>query len=133
MSDPSGWWAKKLGGTRQQGPSPAPQQQAPNLPPGAPQYQQQPLYAQPQPQPLDTSQIRVTPENFMQVARFWKGGVAHQIDREPCPQCGGNQYFSRTNGRSRLPPPAPHCYNCGYNGGLFDQGSPEAWGATQTG
>jgi hypothetical protein len=128
MSD---WWARHLGPARREAPSPVPrQQQASNFPPGGYQQpQDQQIYAQPQTQEFDTSQIRVTPENFMQVARFWKGGQAHRVDTQPCPQCGSGQYFSRANGMSRLPPPAPHCYNCGYNGGLFDQGQPETWGA----
>jgi hypothetical protein len=130
MSDSSSWWAKKL--AARQDPAPQPRAGLPvNMLPG---YQQpppqQPLYAQPQQQPFDPSQIRVTTENLFQAAAHWKGGQAHRIDTQPCPQCGGNQYFSRASGLSRMPPPAPHCYNCGYNGGLFDQGTPEAWGAT---
>jgi hypothetical protein len=67
-------------------------------------------------------------DNLFDVARFWKGGQAHKVDRQPCPQCGSPQFYSRTQGIRRGPPPAPHCYNCGYNGGLFDQGDPTMWG-----
>jgi len=67
-------------------------------------------------------------ENLYQAMGHWHGGKAHKIDREPCPECGSNQYYSRTEGVRRGPPPAPHCYNCGYNG-MFQQGDPTTWGA----
>ena len=58
---------------------------------------------------------------------LWRGGKAHQIDAQPCPNCGGNQFYSRTgHGVRRGPPPAPHCYNCGYNG-MFEQGLESSW------
>jgi predicted RNA-binding Zn-ribbon protein involved in translation (DUF1610 family) len=106
------------------------QTQAP-APPGISDQQPnpQPLYAQPQ---IDPSQIRVTPENLFQAAAYWKGGQAHRIDTQPCPQCGSGQFYSRRQQHSRLPPPAPHCYNCGYNGGLFEQGDPSTWGMEQS-
>lgn len=58
-------------------------------------------------------------------------GQAHKTDRDPCPQCGSPQYFSRANGSKRMPPPAPHCYNCGYNDGMFDQGLESSWVGAQ--
>ena len=51
----------------------------------------------------------------MTAALAWKGGKAQQ--EGPCPECGSNLFFSRTNTEgmpSRLPPPAPHCHDCGY-------------------
>jgi hypothetical protein len=54
-------------------------------------------------------------------------GVAHKTDTHPCPQCGSPQYFSRATANKRMPPPAPHCYNCGYNDGMFDQGLESSW------
>jgi predicted RNA-binding Zn-ribbon protein involved in translation (DUF1610 family) len=119
MSD---WWARKLG--RQDAPPPTPQ--ARNLPPG---YQPQPQYPQQvpqQPQQFDPNQVRVTTENLFAMAGQWQGGPAHRTETQPCPQCGGNQFFSRATGMSRLPAPAPHCYNCGYNG-LFQQGEMSNW------
>jgi hypothetical protein len=132
MSDTSGWWARKLGNARlpQRAPQYVPQQ--PQLPPQGDLYAQPQGYPAPQ-QPFDPSRIRVTTENLFQVAGLWKGGPAHRTDTEPCPECGSPQYFSRRARMSRMPPPAPHCYNCGYNGGLFDQGSAEAWGYTGNG
>ncbi len=57
-------------------------------------------------------------------------GQAHKTDSEPCPQCGGTQYFSRQVSK-RMPPPAPHCYNCGYNDGMFEQGLEGNWVGAQ--
>ncbi len=56
-------------------------------------------------------------------------GEAHRTDTEPCPRCGSNQFFSRASGNKRMPPPAPHCYNCGYNDGMFEQGLATSWNA----
>lgn len=128
MSD---WWAKKLGGAGR----PAPQQYQPQqyqVPQGTPQPQGYSTegatgrYAQ-QLANLEQQQ-GVTTENLFEMARFWKGGPGHRADPDPCPECGSNQYFSRAAKHSRLPPPAPHCYNCGFNG-LFEQGDPATWGA----
>jgi hypothetical protein len=67
-------------------------------------------------------------ENLWEMAGYWvHGGPAHKIDREPCPQCGSNHFYSRTNGKAqRGPAPAPHCFDCGYNG-MFDQGLESTW------
>jgi hypothetical protein len=127
VTDTAGWYQRKMASLRgglapsppQRGSQQYPQQQAP-------QYVQQqgPLqYQQPQQMP------QVTIENLFGAMGFWRGGKAHQIDREPCPECGSNQYYSRSQGARRGPPPAPHCYNCGYNG-LFEQGDATTWGAT---
>jgi hypothetical protein len=98
-------------------------------------YVPQPQYPQQQHQLPVTQQMpyvpeapaQVTMENLWDSMKFWKGGKAHQVDREPCPNCGSPQYYSRVEGK-RGPPPAPHCYNCGYNDGLFQQGDPTTWG-----
>lgn len=58
-------------------------------------------------------------------------GPAHRQDTQPCPQCGSPQYFSRAKSNKRMPPPAPHCYNCGYNDGMFDQGLESSWVGAQ--
>jgi predicted RNA-binding Zn-ribbon protein involved in translation (DUF1610 family) len=70
--------------------------------------------------------LPVTLENLYEMAGHWHGGKAHQVDTQPCPNCGSNQFFSRSQGIRRGPPPAPHCYNCGYNG-LFEQGDMATW------
>ena len=67
----------------------------------------------------------MTIENFAHAMGFWKGGKG-QKEQEPCPNCG-NTLWSRQAGPSRMPPPAPLCYHCGYNG-LFEQGLQSNWG-----
>jgi hypothetical protein len=129
----SDWYRNKLASLR--GNAPNPPQRAPYQPQ---QFTGQSNYTQPnqmQPipqhyQPPQPPQEPVTIHNLWGAMHFWHGGKAHQIDREPCPECGSNQYYSRAGGARRGPPPAPHCYNCGYNGGLFEQGDPTTWGAT---
>lgn len=76
-----------------------------------------------------TAPPHVTIENIYEAAGYWHGGKAHQVDKNPCPRCGSNQFYSRAHGIKRGPPPAPHCYNCGYNDGMFDQGLASTWGA----
>lgn len=79
-----------------------------------------PQYQAPQQPP------QVTPENFFTLAQFWTGGEAHAKERTPCPQCGGQHYFSRAHQVSRGPAPAPMCADCGYNG-MFVQGDAAVW------
>lgn len=73
---------------------------------------------------------RTTIANLYEQAGKWRGGPGAKANPNPCPQCGSNQFFSRAGVSKRLPPPAPHCYNCGYNDGMFEQGLASAWGAT---
>ncbi len=120
MSNDAGWWSRKLGTPQQQTPI-YPQQQYP------PQYQQQQAPTHPQaPQHQPQQQFKVTPDNLYDAAMMWQGGEAHRKDNYPCPQCGGGHYFSRINGPSRGPAPAPMCYDCGYNG-MFIQGDPATY------
>lgn len=41
-------------------------------------------------------------------------GMAARTEKERCPSCGGNNFFSRRNGMSRGPAPSPHCWDCGW-------------------
>lgn len=59
----------------------------------------------------------VTPENFLEMAKFWKGGEAKAAAMD-CPRCGGVM-FRRFEGRREA---APLCESCNYNGGMFIQG-----------
>jgi hypothetical protein len=143
VSDSQSWYARRFAQMRGEQAPPlqarSPQQynypqQYPQQPPQQPQYpvqgypqQQAPGWPQQQQAPLQ--QPPVTIENLWGAMHQWRGGPAHKIDREPCPQCGSNQYFSRAVSKHG-PPPAPHCYNCGYNDGLFTQGEPTTWGMT---
>lgn len=136
MSDAQSWYARRFQQLRGQPQQPLQSRQQqynqPGYVPQPPAYPaiqqpqfQQPQYVQPQPQ----GPPPVTIDNLYAAAGYWHGGQAHQIDREPCPNCGSGQYFSRAVGK-RGPPPAPHCYNCGYNDGMFTQGEPTTWGMT---
>ncbi len=126
MSNDSGWWSRKLGTPQQQQQTPIyPQQQYPQQQQQQqqqyPQQQQQQQYPQQQQQ-----QIKVTAANLFDAAMTWQGGPAARTETQSCPQCGGGHYFSRSNGPSRGPAPAPMCYDCGYNG-MFIQGDPANW------
>ena len=140
MSGDDGWWARRLG--HQQ---PPPQQQPNYNVPGTHRQQQpqqypvQPQQFQPQPQPYPQQQqqpsieeqlqhVQVTPENFKELSKHWKGGKGMQEENHPCPECGGGHYYSRSQGARRGPTPAPHCFDCGYNG-LFEQADQATWQA----
>lgn len=64
--------------------------------------------------------------NIQQATGKAQPGQGHRLNPDPCPSCGSNQYFEVLSGKRRGPPPAPHCYNCGYNG-LFEQGLEGNW------
>lgn len=123
MSDSSGWYARKFGGQRQQPARPQPQQPPPGYVPGG--YPQNQQFQQPQQQVQPAP--KVTPENLWHAMQEWRGGKAHKIDADPCPECNSPRYYSRTgDGARRGPPPAPHCFDCGYNG-MFQQGMASSW------
>lgn len=76
----------------------------------------------PPPPGVDTSTIPkgyVTPENFLDMAKFWRGGRGNK-EAQHCPRCDGVMY-RRFQGQKEA---APMCTECGWNG-LFDQGE---WG-----
>lgn len=148
MSDSTGWYARKLGQ-----PQPQPQhrpatQQGGVMLPGRPQQQPQaPMtYQQPQYQPQTQypdygnhvqAQQYQQPTQVVQFAGHqyagaeqYRGGIGQQMNPDPCPQCGGNQYFANIKTKGRGPAPAGHCFNCGYNE-LFDQGDQGSWGQGQ--
>lgn len=94
----------------------------------APQQPQQQAPQQPQqPPPMVQPGEPVTIENLWEKMKQWRGGQAHKSDYGPCPQCNGNHYSSRDGAMARRgPPPAPHCFDCGYNG-MFTQGMASSW------
>ena len=76
----------------------------------------------PPPPGVDTSTIPkgyVNPENFLEMAKFWRGGKGNK-EAQHCPRCDGVMY-RRFQGQKEA---APMCTECGWNG-LFDQGE---WG-----
>lgn len=142
MSD-AGWYARRLA---QQAPA-QPQQQTRAWSPGT--YTPQPQAFQPagvggQPQynpyqtvpgqhqqpPQPPPPGSVTHDNFMQMAGQWRGGPAMRAEPNNCPECGSPRFYSRSKTVSRGPAPAPHCFDCGFSGGLFTQGDPTVWGAS---
>jgi hypothetical protein len=129
MSDTQAWYQRKLAQMRGQQPKPYPQRYQPPQPtpryqaPQPPQWQPQ----QQQPQQPVPQQIPVTIDNLYEMAGHWRGGPGARNNPQPCPQCGGNQYFENITSGKRGPQPAPHCYDCGYNGGMFQQGMESSW------
>ena len=120
--DSSGWYARNVGSRVAQHTQQQQQQQAP--PPQQQQQQQQYVqpqqqYAPPPPQPA-LNNVHDVVAGMAQ----WQGGEATRTETQRCPKCGGNHFFSRAQGTHRGPPPAPSCFDCGYSGGLFEQGDP---------
>lgn len=113
MSD---WWNKKLKGEK-----PTPQ---PNYPNPA-QYSNRPV-AQPQQQQAPVQELPSNGQITMGAAiRNWKGGEAMRREGDMrCPSCGSRNVFSRTgkgaNSMILGAAPAPHCFDCGWNG-LYEQ------------
>lgn len=108
----SSWWASKLGANVPDRP------RSPELP------------ATPSPSaPSSSHSVSVTPENAFDAAMTWTGGEATRNSSGPCPQCGSDLYFSRSNsnsvvtqqGMAKVP---PRCYSCGYTEGRPMQGMP---------
>lgn len=134
MTDSTGWYARHLGG--QQAPPPPPPQQAPpqqlfQPQPQYPQHQTNEGYGQQTPYPPQQYQQPVVPQinNVHDVVANmgnWQGGEATRTETQRCPKCGGNHFFSRSQGAHRGPPPAPSCFDCGYTG-LFEQGDMTTW------
>lgn len=62
----------------------------------------------------------------MEAIRQWKGTKAAQAI-ESCPSCGGPNVFAIQAGGVNGVLPAPRCYECGWNGGKFQQGDQSSW------
>ena len=54
-------------------------------------------------------------------------GEGHRTNRHPCPRCGGDHFFVNLQTSKRSPSPAPRCFDCGYNDGMFEQGQQSSW------
>ena len=129
MSD---WWSKRLGGAPPPAPSLPPQGPSRTLfarnapPPAAPQA---PVYEPEEAAEGDILGAHPTKDDATHPAEFgakliaaagrWRGSVGNKAERERCPQCDSGNFYQRKHGR-RGPPPAPECFECGYNG-LFSQ------------
>lgn len=116
MSSDPNWYARRLGSPQPQRSSYPPTQSA------APAT----TYT-PQQTPQGGQGVREV-DTIYEAAQYWRGGEAHRTETNSCPRCGGQHYYSRSQGIARGPVPAPMCFDCGYNG-MFDQGDPSTWGA----
>jgi hypothetical protein len=146
MSDTASWYQRKLaqmrGGPQQQ---PYPQARAnPGMPPQqwAPQVQpvQAPVqqgqfvpqqYAQPQQTYDETQKMEgaslTTLLDVQRATGTARPGQGERLNPDPCPNCGKGLFYANLGKTRRGPPPAPHCFNCGFNG-LFEQGLESSWG-----
>lgn len=114
----SDWWAKKLGGG-----APA----RTYNPPAGPSYPQTPQRAYIPPMPQASPNVQVTKDNLMEAAGQWQGGKATKTETGRCPDCGGDKYFSMSNGESLggagariatergMASTSPRCFECGYS------------------
>lgn len=128
--DSSSWYARKMaqmrGGTRPFTPAPVPQYQQPVA-----HYQQQ--FPQQGSAPAQLAQS-ATPETLTELlvqqqhAPTLKPGKGAKLNPDPCPNCGGNLFYADLGMKRRGPPPAPHCFTCGYNE-IFEQGLESNWQA----
>jgi hypothetical protein len=118
--DAASWYQRKLAAVR--GPAPA-----------RPfQYQQpQQTYnpAQAQVQVNHNHQPPGTLSELLQLQENGQGlapGKGARLNPDPCPNCGGKMFYANLGLKRRGPPPAPHCFTCGYND-LFEQGVEANW------
>lgn len=114
------WFARKLAGGA------APPQAPPSYQPSYPQGPAAPQHVPPVPQ---STQPQVAPDgsNVAEVAGLWKGGQATKTETTSCPNCGGDHYFSMSNGASQggagariatergMAATSPRCFSCGYS------------------
>lgn len=129
--DNASWYARKMAALRGNG---APFQGRPQVP----QYEQPVSRYQPQPQypaqmpaqmPMQQAGTPETLTEFLEMQRHGQAlvpGKGAKLNPDPCPNCGGNLFYADLGKKRRGPPPAPHCFNCGYND-LFEQGLESNW------
>ena len=125
--DNASWYARKLAQMRGQHPpafqgrAPIPAYQQPQ-----PGYQQNPRLPQPQTTPATPPETLSELLDLQQHGQALRPGRGARLNQDPCPNCGGNLYYADLGLKRRGPPPAPHCFNCGYNE-LFEQGQQSTW------
>lgn len=118
----SSWWEKKLSGDTET--------KKTSLPPTTqrtvlPVFTQQSSQATPQPRPVAQNPGGQT--DMGTAIRTWSGGEAHRMDGHlTCPKCGSKNVFSRSNGGVATKPPAPRCFECGWNG-IYTQADQSSW------
>lgn len=115
MSD---WWASRLSGqppknvigARQEPGPQAPQPPAPVRPSAVP------------PQHAPAGQVQHDPNTPVPIGVLLQQELTevpvqakgYLTETAHCPECGGSNYFSRSQGTLRGPPPSPMCADCGY-------------------
>ena len=133
MSD---WYTRAMARARE---AQSPSQQRPS--PYQPQQQVQPQWpgqTSVSPQQMPQTQMRpdfqakqgqasLSETLAMQAQGLGTPGIGARLNPNTCPNCGDKLFFENlTKGARRGPPPAPHCFACGYNG-LFEQGLQSTW------
>lgn len=131
MSDStSSWYARKIAQARGR-PAPQYQPQPQSYAPiGTPTQQWAPAPVQQAPIYSDQAkQGQASLTLLLDVQRnggLITPGPGGRLNQEPCPNCGRELFYHDYGKKRRGPPPAPHCFNCGYNG-LFEQGLESSW------
>ena len=123
--DSSSWYARKMAQMRgaappfQQARQPVPQYQQP-----VQRYQEnvQPPPAAPAAPPETLTELL----DLQQHGQALGPGKGAKLNPDPCPNCGGNLFYADLGLKRRGPPPAPHCFTCGYNE-MFEQGLESNW------
>lgn len=140
MSEHQSWYQQKLQQMRSAAP-PAPSRQFPRTQTVQPQQFQMPgrvqappqqQQAPPPPQDYDSQakqgEAKLSDLLALQSATgVAKPGQGARLNPHHCPSCGSNNFFSNLGVTKRGPAPAPRCFDCGYNDGLFTQGEQSSW------
>jgi hypothetical protein len=63
---------------------------------------------------LDADHVNVAATLAQQTDVIPDKAIGNKLETASCPGCGGNNYFSRSQGVVRGPAPAPSCFDCGY-------------------
>lgn len=127
----SDWWSRKISGQPEAPRTSTPPTgftERPGIRIGIPMQQQ---YQQPptnhgRTDVLDPNRAASDQINMGEAIRMWRGGEAHRRETMTCPSCGSGNVFSRSNGMVNGAFPAPHCYECGWNG-KYEQASQSNW------
>lgn len=125
------WYQRALARARSGSqPSPAPQQQPQRYQPspGVARWEGHTQLSPATPQPQQKlQQASLTDLLKVQTATGQASpGIGGRLNPDPCPQCGRDLFYADLGKARRGPPPAPHCFTCGYNG-LFEQGLESSW------
>jgi len=119
----SSWWERKLTNDKSETSKSLPpvQQQRVTIPALAQQAQLQSTT------PVNRQLPAGGQTDMGSAIRMWTGGDAHRQDGHlTCPRCSSKNVFSRSNGSNMMKPPAPRCFECGWNG-IYQQADQASW------